>query len=158
MNQNELTFINAAGLGFDTSRLAPTIKVVTGTNPAANSECSDTVPGSASAPKFWKLLGWSVSLAQGATQTPTPNLVITDGTNEVLGFPLASAAVSAATTTRLSASPNVTLTAGAGATRNYAPIPSGLVIPWGWKVTTLTTGIGANTDYAAPAIWVVEYA
>jgi hypothetical protein len=132
----------------------PTLKVVTGTNPAANAEISDTVPTG----KLWRLLSWAVTLAQGATQTPTPNLVITDGTNEVVGFPLTSAAVSAATTTRLTAVPGVTLTAGAGATRNYAPIPSGLLIPAGWKLTTVTTGIGANTDYGSAAIFVAEYA
>jgi hypothetical protein len=131
----------------------PVVKVVTGTNPAAAAECSDTVPTG----KLWRLLSWAVTLVQGATQTPTPNLVITDGTNEVVGFPLASAAVSAGTTTRLTAVPGVTLTAGAGATRNYAPIPSGLLVPAGWKVTTVTAGSGANTDYGAPAIFVAEY-
>lgn len=157
MNIQEQLLSNMAG--FDVSRVTPVLKTIVGTNPAANTELSDTVPVA----KFWKLLSYSVQLAQGATQTPLPNLVITDGTGEIFSAPGASAAVSAATTTQMTWAPGLTLTAGAALTRNYAPLPSygafslGLILPAGYKITSVTTGIGANTDYGAPRIFVVEY-
>jgi hypothetical protein len=152
MNAAELLISNVTG--FDASRLTPTVKTVAGTNPAANVECSDTVP----AGKVWKLLAYTVTLVQGATQTPTPNLTISDGTTVVSSYPGASAAVSVSTTTQLVWAPLQPLTAGAGATFNTAPIPGGLILPAGYKLITSTAGKGANTDYGAPAIWVVEYA
>jgi hypothetical protein len=158
MNADELRLSALANLGIDVSRLTPTIKTVATADPAANAELTATVPGSASAPKYWKLLAVTVQLVQGATQTPLPNLVLTDGTSEFFSAPGASAAVSAATTTQMTWAPNLTLTAGAALTRNYAPIPVGLVLPFGYKVTTVTTGIGANTNYGIAQIWVVEYA
>lgn len=144
---------NSLTLGFPVNGKAPATINVLGANPAANTELSDTVPANTT----WVLLGYAVTLVQGITQTPTPNLVITDGTNEVISFPGSSAAVSVSTTTRLCWVPGVTLTAGAGATRNYSPIPIGLILPAGWKITTVTTGIGANTDYGAPSIYVKAY-
>jgi hypothetical protein len=53
------------------------IKPVTGTDPAANAEISETVP----AGKWWQLLAVSVVLVQGITQTPQPMLTLDDGTN-----------------------------------------------------------------------------
>jgi hypothetical protein len=134
----------------------PVLKNVVGIDKAAGVEIADLVPTG----KLWRLLSWSVTLAQGATQTPTPNLILKDDAtspNEVLSFPLTSAAVSVSTTTRLMAATGLTLTAGAGATRNYAPIPSGLLVPAGWTIGTVTTGIGANTDYGPASIFVAEY-
>lgn len=153
MDTNQLN--QAALLGFDAGQKGPpTIKVVTGTDPAANTECSDTVPAS----KLWRLIAWAVTLVQGATQTPDPDLIIDDGTTEIVGFPLTSAAIDAATTTRLTATNGVALSAGGAATRNYAPLPSGLLLPAGWRIGTVTAGKGANTNYGAPAIYVAEYA
>lgn len=151
MIQQDLT--NSLTLGFPVNSKSAATTNVLGANPAANTELSDTVP----AGQTWVLLGYSVTMVQGITQTPLPALVITDGTNEVLSFPGASAAISASTTSRMNWAPGLTLTAGAGLTRNYAPIPSGLILPAGWKVTTVTTGLGAASDYGAPSIYVKVY-
>lgn len=132
---------------------APVVKTVAGTDPAANTECSDTVPTG----KTWRLLAYSVQLAQGATQTPLPSLTITDGTTTLCSFPGASAAVSASTTSQMTWAPSQVLTAGAALTFNTAPIPFGLLLPAGYKLVTSTSGKGANTNYGAPTIWIVEY-
>lgn len=154
MNKDEALI--AATLGFDATRLSPTYKTVTGSNPAANTEVTfGTVPTG----KYWRLLCATVSLAQGATQTPLPSLKITDGTNTLAMFPGASAAVSASTTTQLTWAVGLTvITAGAALVNNMAPLPNpGLLLPAGYVVSTSTNGIDANTDYAAGTLYVIEW-
>jgi hypothetical protein len=126
----------------------------TATDPAAGSEASLTVPTG----EKWILLAASIPLVQGATQTPLPFLTVKDASGNTLAqFAGASAATSVSTTTRFNWSPGNALTAGAGATVNTAPLPSGVVIKGGWTISTTTTGIGANTDYGVLAVWVIAY-
>lgn len=131
-----------------------TRKVITGSDPAANTEFSVTVPASTT----YKLLAVTVSLVQGATQTPQPSLLIDDGTNPVVQILGASSAQNASVTTRYTWAPGNTLTAGGAATVANAPLPADLVLPAGYRVTSSTAGIGANSNYGAPALLVVEYA
>jgi hypothetical protein len=49
--------------------------VIVGTNPAANTEWSQTVP----AGTWWEVISVGISLLQGATQTPQPVLVMDKG-------------------------------------------------------------------------------
>lgn len=136
-----------------------TPKWVTGANPAANTEITDAVP----AGKVWELLGIAFTLAQGATQTPLPTLVIDDGTSTVgstVGYqaPCASSAQNASVTARYFIFPGLTLSAGGAATSIYSPFPlGGLILPAGSRISTSTAGKGANTDYGAPLYLVVEY-
>jgi hypothetical protein len=126
----------------------------TASDPAAGSEASLTVP----AGEKWILLGASVALVQGATQTPLGYLTIKDASgNTVAQFAGASAATSVSTTTRYNWFSGASLTAGAGATVNQAPLPSGVLVKGGWTISTTTTGIGANTDYGVLAVWVIAY-
>lgn len=137
-------------------------KTVTGSNPAANTEFSETIP----AGKAWVLQCVTVSLVQGITQTPQPTLVLDDGTNiffEGLG---ASSAQNASVTCQYAWAPGLTLTAGGAATVANAPLPAGggwkataggPVLGPGFRIRSITAGIGANTDYGAPVFYVVEY-
>src|SRR5215471_1246247 len=121
-----------------------------GTNPAAGSEISETVPAGAS----WGLLAVSISLVQGLTQTPQPVLTIDDGTDIVFQSVGASAAQAVSTTCRYNWAPGLATSAVLGSGANcvaFAPLPAGLVLGAGWRVRTSTLGIGANSDYAAPA-------
>jgi hypothetical protein len=130
-------------------------KVVTGTNPAANTEWSVTVPLG----KWWLLLSVSVQLVQGATQTPQPLLTITDGVTTFFEGFGASAAQSSATTQRYNWAGDMTMTV-AGTTPNIhstAPLPENLMLLPGYVIASTTLGIGANTDYGAPALYVIEY-
>src|SRR5262245_27328587 len=129
------------------------VKVVTGADPAANNEFSITVP----AGKIWQLLSVSVSLAQGATQTPQPALVIDDGTTTIFQSFGASTAQNSAVTTRYTWAPDCTLTAGGAATVVTAPLASGLILPQNSRLRSITAGIGANTNYDVPAALVVEF-
>lgn len=132
------------------------IKVVSGTtNPAANTECSETVP----AGKYWKLLSVSVSCVQGNTQTPWPSLVITDGTNTVYQAFSGTAAQSADTTTQHTWARGLSPVGSGASTANLGPLPNDddFVLGPGYVVSTSTTGKGANTNYGAPTILVIEY-
>jgi hypothetical protein len=130
-------------------------KVFIGTDQAANTEITETVP----AGKDWLLLAVSVALVQGITQTPQPILVIDDGTNVLFEGFGASAAQAVSTTCRYTWAPGLTLTACVGATTNVhanAPLPEGLVLGPGYRIKTVTLGIGANTNYGAPTLYLVE--
>lgn len=129
------------------------IRSFTGTNVAANTEFSETVPTG----KFWLVEAVTVSLVQGITQTPQPTLVFDDGVNILFQGFGASSAQSASTTTRYTWAPGNTLTAGAAATVATAPMPLNMVLGPGYRIRSVTIGIGANTDYAAPQIFVVQY-
>lgn len=124
-----------------------------GANPAAGSECLLTVPPG----KWWQPLAIWVTLAQGATQTPLPILVIDDGTSELFRSPGATTAQSAATTTVYTWAPGLTPGAGGASTSNFGALPLGLLLAAGSRIQTLTTGIGANSDYGIPACQVIEY-
>lgn len=148
MNWNPITG-NAAQQG--------ELKPVTGTNPAANTEISETVP----AGKFWLLMSFSVVLVQGATQTPQPVLTIDDGTNVFYSAFGASNAATASTTVRYTWAAGNALTAHIGATTGVhanGPLPQGgVMLKPGYRIKTVTVGLGANSDYGAPQMYVIEY-
>jgi hypothetical protein len=130
-------------------------KTFVGTDQAANTEISEAVP----AGKDWLLLAVSVSLVQGITQTPQPILQIDDGTNVLFESFGASAAQAVSTTCRYNWAPGLPLSAVVGATTNChatGPLPEGLVLHAGAHVKTVTLGKGANTDYGAPVLYLVE--
>ena len=129
---------------------------VNGTNPAANAEISETVPTG----KFWHLISFSVSLAQGATQTPQPILQIDDGADIIFESFGSSAAQAVSTTCRYTWAPGLPLTGQIGATTNVhstAPLTEDLILGPGYRIKTVTLGIGAATDYAAGSLFVIEY-
>jgi hypothetical protein len=121
-------------------------------NPAADTECSITVPTGLVA----VILCAHVVCVQGATQTPLPNLQVALADGTVVGlYPGASAAVTAGVTSTFDWYPGAALTAGAGATSNRAPIPEGLAVKGGWTIKTVTTGKGANTDLGVLAVHII---
>lgn len=133
------------------------VKRVAGADPAANGEVVDVVP----AGKHWELMMVSIPLVQGATQTPQPVLQITDGSDNVIAEIFGSTTAQAVSTTcRYTWAPDLPLTGQIGATTNVrsnGPLPSGVYLPSGFKIKTLTLGIGANSDYGVPSYLVIEY-
>lgn len=127
---------------------------VVSSDPAANTDVTITIP---TGPNLkYLLLAASVTVVQGATQTPLTSLVVKDAAgNTLFTAPGASAATSVSTTTTYTWYPGATFTAGAGATLNTSPIPSGLLLKGGWTVSTSTAGKGANTDLGVLALWVI---
>ena len=134
------------------------VVVLTGTNPAANTEISETVATG----KYYELLSISIALVQGATQTPQPILVLKDSAGTVIYESFgSSAAQGSSTTCQYNWAPGLTLSAQVGATTNVhatAPLPAGLILGPGFTITTNTIGKGANTDYGAPALYVARIA
>ena len=127
-------------------------KRVAGANPAASAEVSDTVP----AGKSWYLVAVSVSLVQGITQTPNPTIVIDDGANIVFQSPPLAAAQNASVTTQYTWAANLPVSGGGAATIATGPLPVFMVLPAGYRIRTLTAGIGANSDYGVPSYLVCE--
>lgn len=129
---------------------------INGTDPAANTEVSVTVP----AGRQWELLTVSIVLAQGLTQTPQPLLVIDDGADVIFEMFGSSAAQAASTTCRYTWAPGLGLTGQVGTGVNVhsvAALPDGLLLSEGFRIRTSTLGIGANSDYGAPSLYVVQY-
>jgi hypothetical protein len=138
-------------------RFPPSAAVVkVGSNVAANTEFSETVP----AGETWELVAVTVSLAQGATQTPLPILVIDDGTTVVFESFGSTTVQATSTTTQYTWAPGHPLTGQVGATTNVhstGPLPLGMVLGGGWRIRSSTIGIGANSNYASPAILFRRY-
>lgn len=128
------------------------LKTVAGADPAAGSECTITVP----AGKWWEIMGFSVSLAQGATQTPWPSLTLDDGTTVFWQGFSGTAAMSVSTTTVHSWAPGLTAAGAAASTANQGAFPAGIVLPAGYRIKTVTSGIGANSNYGPPILFVCE--
>lgn len=131
---------------------------VASADPAAAAEVAFTVPAGSTL----RLLVVSVVLVQGLTQTPIPTLVVDDGVNTVLQLPGSSDATGlpASSTARYTWGVSLPLTARVGATPNIfatSPLPSGLVLPAGWRVRTVTLGSGANTDYGVASLLADDY-
>lgn len=127
-----------------------------GSDVAANTELSETVPSG----KYWQLTAVSVQLVQGATQTPLPILVIDDGTDVIYESFGSTTVQATSTTTRYTWAPGLTLSGQVGATTNVhstAPLPANLLLGPGFRITTVTVGIGANSNYGVPSLFYVEY-
>ncbi len=133
-----------------------TVLQINGTDVAADTEITETV----TADKSWLVLSVSVALVQGATQTPQPILVVTDAADDVIYESFGSTTAQAVSTTcRYTWAPGLTLSGQVGATTNVhatASLPAGFIIPAGYKIKTSTIGKGANTNYGAPSLYVVE--
>ena len=136
------------------------IHTVTGTDPAAAAEVSEAVPTNAA----WKLLSFTVVCAQGITQTPTPAIVIDDGTTANRRYYWPSGGQSASTTATHawfrghdpSSAAKVSMTDTDAVFWN-PNLPDGLILPEAYRIRTITAGIGANTNYAAPIFQVEEW-
>jgi hypothetical protein len=126
-----------------------------GTNQAAGSEISEVVPTG----KSWFLVSLSVALAQGITQTPQPILVIDDGTNVVYESLGSSAVQAVSTTTQYTWAVGLSLTGQVGAAaavHSHGSLPWPMLLSPGWRIRTVTLGIGANSDYGVPNLFVIE--
>lgn len=135
---------------------ASAIRQIQGADVAANTELLETVE----AGKHWLLLAVSVALVQGITQTPQPILVIDDGTDVIYESFGSSAAQAVSTTCRYTWAPGLVLSGQVGATTDVhanAPLPEGLILPGGFRIRTSTLGLGANSNYGVPSLYVVEY-
>lgn len=133
------------------------LRVVTGTDPAANTECSDAV----TAGKVWKLMAYSVTLATDANvANRNVALVIDDGTtaNVVAAFPSYPTNITASLTKRLAWTAASTLGYSViGQDQLANSLAPDLVLGPGMNIRTVTTNRQAGDNYGAPLLYVVEY-
>ena len=128
------------------------IRSVLGTNPAAGVEISETVPTNAR----WKLLSVFARLVTDGAGTPTPGLLIDDGTNTL--FFIRSTSSQAVSVTI-----DWSWTHGLGVAQidvgsvRTMPLPIDIILPAGYRITTSTAGIDAGDDWAAPRLLVEEW-
>jgi hypothetical protein len=128
------------------------IRSIVGTNPAAGSEISETVPTNA----YWRIQSILFNFVSDATVINRHvRLVFDDGTNNML-----------------SVEPNATQAASLNYYYNYGhglpykavlsgypvnPLPDDLILAPGWRFRTTTSFIQAGDDYGAPNFTVEEW-
>lgn len=128
------------------------IRSITGTNPAAGLEISETVPTNAR----WNLLAFSaVLVTSAAVANRQVNLIVDDGANTVYDFP--SASVQAASLThRYNAAPAAPAPVVTNL-RHLIPLPRPTTLFQGFRLRTSTTLIDPADDWGAPQLLVEEW-
>src|SRR3990167_10849827 len=125
---------------------------VTGTNPAAGAEISETVPTNAR----WKIRALRVSLVADANvANRTVEIVIDDGANEILRLQDRTA-ITAGQTISEQASAFSVLPADI-ATVHYFALPQDMKLEQGWRIRTETTNLQVGDNYSAPTLIVEEW-
>jgi hypothetical protein len=127
------------------------LRSITGTDPAANVEISETVPTNAR----WRVLGVLATLVTDANAaTREASLTIDDGTTVVARYPAGQSQILSLTTRYL--------WAAAGA-RFPIVVDRTIVVPiadvWlpdGYRLKTVTQAIQVTDNWSAPQLWVEE--
>jgi len=129
------------------------IRSIVGTDPAATTEASETVPTGAR----WQLLSWSIQFATSAT--PADRLVrlqLDDGTTPYADVP-APAVQAASNTWRYIFAQGISLTSIANAPNLIQAAPLDLPLLAGHRLRTATTTMQAGDNYSAPTFSVREW-
>jgi hypothetical protein len=128
------------------------IRSITGTNPAAGAEISETVPTNAR----WKLLAMTYSLVtSAAVATRTALLSVDDGGNVLTILP--PAATQAASLSFRYNVGNLGIAVATDPAQIQVPISNNILLLPNWRLRTATTGLQAGDDYAAPQLYVEEW-
>lgn len=128
------------------------IRSITGTDPAAGVEPSDTVPTNAR----WGLMAWRARLVADATvATRTPQFIIDDGTTIVWRWDAGTSAT--ASTSRDYHAGVVGYASPVSISEVSMALPAGLVLPGGYRIRTLTSGLQAGDNWGAPQLLVEEW-
>lgn len=128
------------------------LRSITGTDPGAGAECSDTVPTSAR----WRLHSWRTSLVTDATAANrTVTLIIDDGTTEL--FRQDASAAQTAGLTRTYQAYNTGVAADLVGTTFRLPMPFPILLPAAARIRTSTANLQAGDNFGAPQLLVEEY-
>lgn len=127
------------------------IRSITGTDPAANVEISETVPDR----RRWRLLGIVFTLVTSVDVIDrTVVLIIDDGTNTLVSIP--STTTQAASETKVyqyAQRPGAQVDVG---DNFYIPIPY-LTLKGGYRIRTATAGRQAADNFGAPQLLIEEW-
>jgi hypothetical protein len=128
------------------------LRSVTGTDPAAGAEASDTVP----AGLRWRLITYQITLVTSAVvNARNPSLIIDDGAN-IVHQSGANATTPASTTARYLWGAGVGAFGSTG-NGNQGALPDNLTLPGGFRLRTSTALIDAGDNYGAPQFLVEEF-
>lgn len=128
------------------------LRSVAGTDPAANTEISETVPTDAR----WRVLAIQVNLVTDATAANREvSLLIDDGTTVFARVPVGTNHAASLTRTYSFATNTARNTIAQDPVLN-APLPE-LVLGDGFRVRTVTTNLQATDNYGAPQLLVEEW-
>lgn len=129
------------------------IRSITGTDPAAGAEISETVPTGAK----WRLIGFTFTLVTDATVTQRNTLVTIDDGANVL------AVLDTLKDEGLSSTYVHSLLSGLGypyTSHNQAivaSLPGLMLLLAGWRIRTTNLSLQAGDNYGAPQMWVEEW-
>lgn len=133
----------------------PQLVTYLGTDPAANTEISETVP----AGKMWRLTAFTVAFVTDANVANRfPKLILDDGANEIVREGITTAITASLSMVlsfylgRATQSVNVT----AGGVSAASPLPD-IVLPPGSRVRTVTGNLQVGDNYGAPTFTVLEF-
>ena len=128
------------------------IRSITGTDPAAGAEWSETVPTNAR----WRLIAARASFVTDATvASRTVSLRIDDGTTDVWLLP--SHATQAASLTFPYSLAAIGQSGFASGNSIVIPMPPDVFMLPGWRVRSATGTIQAGDNWGAPQLWVEEW-
>jgi hypothetical protein len=131
---------------------AGVLRSIVGTDPAANTEISETVPTGAR----WRLVGVRFALVTDANAANrNVSLVIDDGANAV--FEATALNVQAASLTINYAASAAGFATGSVSNRQSIGIPPDLVLPAGYRIRTETGSMQVGDNYSAPQLLVEEW-
>lgn len=128
------------------------VRSISGTDPAAGAEISETVPTGAR----WRLISITAQFVTDATVANRfPSIVVDDGTSQLQRIAV-PAAVAASTT-----APIVAGSAGfSGSVSGFNVLPlvgDPLVLMAGYRIRTITTALQAGDNYGPPQLHVEEW-
>jgi hypothetical protein len=129
------------------------IRLVTGTNPAAGQEISETVPTNAR----WKLLGFRFYLGcDGTAATRTVVVLVDDGATAILDF-LSATDQTASQNRYYYCFPMGFLPAAKGSRIDIPLTLAPIMMEEGFRLVTATSNFQAGDNYGTPQLYVEEW-
>ena len=129
------------------------LRSITGTDPAAGAEISETVPTGAR----WRLRAMAFSLVTAvAVANRLATIVVNDGANDKFYMP-SPITQTASQTIYYNMLPGAAWFAPVGGNSVTYPAPVEIILPAGWKIGTASGGLQAADDYSAPQLTVEEW-
>jgi hypothetical protein len=130
---------------------AGALRSITGTNPAAGAEISETVPTGAR----WRLRGFTATLVSSAVAaTRRVSLVVDDGANINIAVQATDAQITALT--RLYSGPNAGSYVVAQTSTIGLPFSDRIELLAGARIRTITQNLDVGDDWSAPQLLVEE--
>lgn len=128
-------------------------KVVTGTDPAAGAEISQTV----TAGKAWELQAMTFQFVTDATAANRRVTVIFDDGTSIFSQVPSEAPQAASVTARYHIAPGLARYGTTLENKGYPLAIPRLVLSGGFRIRTDTTNLQVGDNYGAPVLYVVEY-